>query len=227
MAHPSSIAHRGASGHALENSRAAFRQARALGADAVELDVHATRDGTLVVHHDAAIPGLGRIGERTAAEVTAHQLPNGEPVPTLADVLPLLRGLDVWVEVKELEEYFDAPLLRTLADGPEPERYGVHSFDHRVIRRLGAREPALRRGVLLEARVVDVLPVLEAAGAATLWQQHRWVDRELVALLHAAGHRIVAWTANDPADLARLASAGVDAICSDFPERVTALHRHS
>ena len=58
MARPLSIGHRGASGHEHENTRAAFRRAKALGAEGVELDIHATRDGAIVVHHGAALEGL-------------------------------------------------------------------------------------------------------------------------------------------------------------------------
>lgn len=223
MPRPLSIAHRGASGHELENTRAAFRRARTLGADGVELDVHATRDGILVVHHDEEVPGLGRIAELAMSQITAHKLGNGESIPALAEVLPLLRGLDVWVEVKAIEEYLDAVLLRTLSTGPEPERYAVHSFDHRVIRRLSEREPALRRGVLLEARLVDPLAVLYAANARVLWQRHDRVDAPLVELLQREQMQLVAWTANGQGDLERLTALGVFGICTDYPERVVAL----
>lgn len=223
MARPLSIGHRGASGHEHENSRAGFRRAKALGAEAVELDVHTTRDGSVVVHHDYSIPNLGRLCDLTLQEILQYRLPNGETIPLLNDVLPLLRGLDVWVEVKGIEEYFDAVLLRALGDGPEPERYGIHSFDHRVIRRLGERDGAFRRGILLEARLIDPLPVLAAAGATVLWQAQAYVDKALVEEIHRAGRRLMAWTANSEADISRLVACGVDGICSDYPERVVAL----
>lgn len=223
MARPLSIGHRGASGHEHENSRAGFRRAKALGAESVELDVHATRDGAVVVFHDSAVPALGRISDLALETVQQHRLPNGESIPLLSEVLPLLRGLEVWVEVKGMEEYFDAVLLRALAEGPEPERYGIHSFDHRVIRRLGERDGAFRRGVLLEARLIDPLPVLAAAGASVLWQAQAYVDRALVEELHRAGRRVIAWTANSEADITRLVACGVDGICTDYPERVVAL----
>jgi len=222
MARPLSIGHRGASGHEHENSRAAFRRARALGAEGVELDIHATHDGAIVVHHDPMLQGLGRIGDLPLDVVQQHHLPNGETVQ-LSEILTLLRGMDVWVEVKGIEEYLDAVLLRTLHAGPEPERYAVHSFDHRIVRRLGERDGALRRGVLLDARLIDPLPVLAAAGATVLWQAQVMVDRSLVDEVHRAGRRIIAWTANNDADLSRLIACGVDGICTDYPERVVAL----
>src|SRR5512142_2743420 len=93
------IAHRGASGLEYENSRAAFRRALDLGADAIELDVHATLDGGFAVHHDPILPGDGRIADLRATEVTAHHLTNGEAVPLLDEVLELIGPAELWIEV--------------------------------------------------------------------------------------------------------------------------------
>ncbi len=77
--------------------------------------------------------------------------------------------------------------------------------------------------MLLDARLIDPLPVLAAAGATVLWQAQVMVDKALVDELHRAGRRIIAWTANSDADLTRLIACGVDGICTDYPERVVAL----
>src|SRR5919206_1493150 len=87
---PSVIAHRGASGYEYENSRAAFRRAVMLDADGVELDVHATRDGGIVVHHDPDVPGFGAIAEMTSEEARHARIRNGESLPLLTEVLDLV-----------------------------------------------------------------------------------------------------------------------------------------
>jgi glycerophosphoryl diester phosphodiesterase len=222
MSLPSIIAHRGASGVERENSRAAFAAARRLGADGVELDVHATRDGALVVHHDTVIPGVGAIPELAAAACTAARLPNGEPVPLLDEVLDLLGELDVWVEVKTLAPEADAALLRVLDAGPAPARYAVHSFDHRIVRRLGERRPSLRRGCLLSSYLLDPVAPLAETGAVTLWQEHPLIDEPLVEQVHAAGATIIAWTVGAAADARRLARLGVDGLCGNHPDRLRA-----
>ncbi|MDO8665828.1 MAG: glycerophosphodiester phosphodiesterase family protein, partial [Gemmatimonadales bacterium] len=89
MGGPLVIAHRGASGYEVENSLAAFRAAHTLGADAVELDVHATADGALVVHHDEMI-GPHHIAHCSLKEVRAQPLKNGESVPTLEEALAVI-----------------------------------------------------------------------------------------------------------------------------------------
>lgn len=214
------IAHRGASGHCHENSPSAFRQAVLLGADGVELDLHATRDGTLLVHHDPEIRGVGIIGELLAEAIAQYRLPNGEAIPTLAQALQLLAGLEVWVEVKTLPPAFDDTLLATLDAGPTPARYAVHAFDHRIIARLGERRPALRRGVLMASYLLDTAMVLRATGADTLWMEAHLIDAELVADLHADRFEIIAWTANDPREIRRLAALEVDGICGNYPDRI-------
>jgi glycerophosphoryl diester phosphodiesterase len=213
------IAHRGASARELENSLAAFRAAGPLGADAVELDIHATADGILIVHHDETIAGDHHIPHLTGRQVEELRLRNGEPVPTLPEALDAagLR-LAVFVEVKSLPPRFDERLFDALAHGPNPSGYAVHSFDHRIIRRLGLERPALPRGVLSSSYPVRPLAALQDAGAATLWQERTMVDRALAELLHAAGMRLLVWTVDDPAEMRRLLELGVDGLCTNHPE---------
>ena len=220
MPRPSIIAHRGASGYEYENSRAAFRRALMLDADGIELDIHATRDGAIVVHHDAEIPGCGPIAQLSLAEARQVRLRNGEALPLLREVLELVGERDVWIEVKSLPEQFDGELLTVMDRGPAPERYAVHSFDHRIVRRLGAARPALRRGVLLSAYLEDPVAAMRAVGATTLWQEWLQVDGELVRRVHEAGCTLIAWTVNEIGDLERLARLGVDGLCGNYPDRI-------
>ncbi len=220
MPRPSIIAHRGASGYEYENSRAAFRRAVMLDADGVELDVHATRDGALVVHHDADLPGMGPISQLALAGVRQARLRNGEPVPLLGEVLDLVGDRDVWIEVKSLAEEHDPKLFAAIDRGPAPERYAVHSFDHRIVRRLGVSRPDLRRGVLLSAYLADPIEAMRAVGATTLWQEWLQIDEDLVRRVHAADFTLIAWTVDEIGDLGRLARLGVDGLCGNYPDRI-------
>jgi glycerophosphoryl diester phosphodiesterase len=214
------IAHRGASGYEYENSRAAFRRAVMLDADGVELDVHATRDGAIVVHHDAELPSIGCIAALSLSELRPARLRNGEPIPLLSEILDLVGDRDVYVEVKSLPAAYDKALLATLDQGPAPTRYAVHGFDHRIIRRLGDARPELRRGILLSAYLEDPVGAMQVAGATTLWQEWQQIDQELVSRIHFAGLGIVAWTVNEIADIERMARLGVDGLCGNYPDRV-------
>ncbi len=217
---PRVLAHRGASGHCQENSLAAFREAIRLGADGVELDVHGTADGALVVHHDANIPGLGPIPAQELKAIRGVRLAGGELVPTLAEALEVLGSLEVWVELKSLPSSADEALLAALEQGPAPERYGVHGFDHRIVARLGAKRPALRRGILSASYPLDPVGPMTAAGANTLWQEWCLIDEALVAAVHRSGGQLIAWTVNEATSARRLGALGVDALCGNFPERL-------
>lgn len=220
MASPLVIAHRGASGHEHENTLPAFLLARTLQADAVELDVHVTADGVVLVHHDAVVKGLGAIQDHPHRHFLDHRLPNGASIPVLEEVLAALGEFGVWIEVKSLDPRWDKELLRVIDAGPAPTHYGVHSFDHRIVARLGAAAPSLRRGILQCSYPVELLSPLTAAGASVLWQQGELIDASLVETLHAAGRQVIAWTVNDDLEIRRLLDLGVDGICGNYPGQI-------
>jgi glycerophosphoryl diester phosphodiesterase len=218
VSRPLVIAHRGASAIEVENSLAAFRAAGPTGADGVELDIHATSDGALVVHHDDTIGGV-HIPAATITEVRAQRLPNGEPPPLLEEALravdPRLR---VYVEVKTLPASCDALLLTALDNGPHPAGYAVHGFDHRILARLGRLRPSLPRGVLSASYPMRPLVPLTDVGAVMFWQERSLVDADLAETLHLAGAQLIAWTVDDPVAMAGLARAGVDGLCTNRPD---------
>ena len=220
MTRPLVIAHRGASGAAHENSLQAFTLAKRIGADGVELDIHSTTDGVFLVHHDPVVPGIGTIGTLPHEAFATFRLPNGEPIPTLGQVLEELGVFDIWIELKTLAPRWDAQLLQVMRSGPSPERYAVHAFDHRIIGRVGAIAPLLRRGILSASYPVDLVGPLTSVGADTLWEETHLIDDALVAALHHAGKRVIAWTANEPTEIDRLTQLGVDGICGNYPERM-------
>jgi glycerophosphoryl diester phosphodiesterase len=212
------VAHRGASAYEVENSLAAVRTARDMGADGVELDVFLTSDSHPVVHHDP-VAGPFVISRTAAGDLGQHRLANGEPIPTLAQVLTVLGAdMDIFVELKALDPRDDGQLLKVLEEGPAPTRYHVHSFDHRIVRRLKDRQPALDTGVLSASYPVRPLAQLEDAGATTLWQQQKLLDVQLVEEAHRGGARVFAWTVDDPERMQQLLDLGVDALCSNTPD---------
>ena len=206
------IAHRGAPRERPENTIAAFERALELGCDAVELDVHATAEGTVVVHHDPTLAEGDRpIASLSDDELARHRV-RGEPVPTLDEVLELCAGrCRVHVEIK------GRGIERLVVDRirAHAAECAVHSFDHRAIARVRELAPALRRGILLDSYLVDVGAALRAADAQDLWQQWAWIDAPLVADATRAGARVVAWTVNSVDAANALARLGVGALCTD------------
>jgi glycerophosphoryl diester phosphodiesterase len=218
MPTPEIIAHRGASGDCPENSLAAFARALELGADGIELDVHLTSDGTLVVHHDATpreapSPALqGRpIHTLTLAELRPFRA-FGEPIPTLDEVLALVG--DRLVVYCELKGFGTAPQACTLLANSR-WRAAVHSFDHRMIADARRLSPGLPRGVLETSYHLNPTQSLASVQGRDLWQYLEMIDQPLVDAVHSRGGRVIAWTVNTPADMARLAAMGVDGICTN------------
>jgi glycerophosphoryl diester phosphodiesterase len=209
---PLRIAHRGMPRLAHENTLASFALALEAGADGIELDVHATRDGTVVVNHDADLPGGLRIADEALAALRANPDPLVAGMPTLREVCALVRGrAELFVEVKGAA--IEQLVLEVMSDFDGP--FAVHSFDHALIARLHAIDPALRLGVLLEELPPDLPVLMSASGALDVWPQVPLISSRLVADVHSVGGRVIAWTVNDPAVAARLLAAGVDGLCGD------------
>jgi glycerophosphoryl diester phosphodiesterase len=216
---PLVIAHRGASADEHENSLAAFRLALEQRADGIELDVHATADHEIVVYHDTDLNGHP-LGSLQSALVLSHRLPNGETIPTLRQALDLITPHAIaFVELKSLPPDADAALLGLFAAAPRPDRCHVHSFDHRIIRRLTTNHQPLtaNAGILSGSYTLDPAEQVRAAGAAALWQHVDLVDRPLVAQIHDAGFRLYVWTVDRPDRMRRLIADGVDGICTNRP----------
>lgn len=213
--HTQIIAHRGASRECAENTIAAFERALELGADAIELDVHASADGRILVHHDPVVgAGQLKIAESSANAVRAAGVAAGFEIPLLDEVIELASGRAVlYVEVKGASM---EPLVARLLS-PHVDWCAVHSFDHRVAAAIRELEPQIPTGILSSSYVLDPAGALLAAGARDYWQHGDLIDPALVEAIHSARGRVICWTVNEAAAMQRLRRMGVDGICTDVP----------
>jgi glycerophosphoryl diester phosphodiesterase len=213
--YPLRIAHRGMPRLAPENTLPSFALALEAGADGIELDVHATKDGVVVVHHD---PELAR-GMVIAQESFATLHSAAEDVPTLADVCDLVAGrAELFVEIKGAGIEHEVLEVMGNQDGP----FAIHSFDHALIARISTIDSAIRLGVLFEESPADVSSLMATTGARDLWPHAPLVTAPLLASVHDAGGRLIAWTVNSPVEAQRLADMGVDGLCGDDVRMFTA-----
>jgi glycerophosphoryl diester phosphodiesterase len=206
MARMRRIGHRGAMGHAPENTVASFEKAIALGCDEVETDVWLVADGRLLISHDR---------------------PGDDASLTLDAVLDLCRGrVGVNVELKaEFDEARAAEtgtqVARRLAARADPDAY-VSSFWWGALAASRDAAPAVRRAFIF-ADSPDRAALIASARSLGLWALHpnrAYVTRELVGAAHAAGLRVNAWTVNDADEIAAFGRLGVDGIMSNWPERI-------
>jgi glycerophosphoryl diester phosphodiesterase len=208
------LAHRGANRLAPENTLPAMARAVDLGADGVELDVHRTADGALVVRHDAETPD-GPIGELTHDALVAS-FPH---VPTLTDVLDVCRGTLVNLEIKDPDPRATDAVVALLADRRD-DQVLVSAFDWAVLDRVRELSSHLPTGLLSFGVPPDEVLVTAVVGGHTAVHPDVWTLLSIdvgafVARAHDQGVQVNTWTVNDAEQVAQLRDAGVDTVITD------------
>jgi glycerophosphoryl diester phosphodiesterase len=218
------IAHRGASADAPENTHEAFALAVEHGADMIETDLHLTRDGVIVLHHDFSV-GRRRIGRLTLAELRERQ----PALPTLEATLDAFgRRVDFNLELKsEPRRRYPGLELRVL-DAVRRRRLMRRTlfscFDGTVLSRLRAAAPEARIGLLV-SNPVGIAKRARRLGAEAIHLPRRAATRRRIAALRDAGWRVYVFTVDDRGDLAQLLAWGVDGIFTNVPARLRSLLR--
>lgn len=242
--HPTPLvaAHRGGALLWPENSLLAFRSAVALGADYLELDVHVTKDGEVVVIHDPTLDrtstGTGAVKDRTLAELKLFRLKGGaggvaaESIPSLDDVVAVAaagkRGLLVEIKVDERRQRYPGIEEKTLAILDRHSMISstvIMAFEAETWRRVRTLRPDIRVGALYSARTLEpgagVARAIEDArttGVAHVGLQHALVTPEAVAQARSAGILLGAWTVNDPDVMRRVIDLKVGILTTDRPD---------
>jgi len=246
-------AHRGGAGLAPENTLAAFRGALALGVDYLEMDLHASADGEIVVIHDATLQrttnGRGYVRQTPLAELKRldagswfHSRFAGERIPTLREVLEMILASGDGRIRLNLETKYDASapppadfeerILQLVREARMGDRVIIQSFHYPSLSRVKTLAPTIPTAVL--RRVSDIAPdavaVVRQIGATIYSPNSRLIGAEVIDALHRAGIPVVPWTVNDPAEVERLLDAGIgrfagDGIITDYPDRLMGVLR--
>jgi glycerophosphoryl diester phosphodiesterase len=232
------IAHRGDSAHRPENTLAAFAGALELGATILELDVQLTRDGEVIVLHDARLDRTtdrsGDVRAMTLTEVRAASAGYpalfgtawaGERVPTLAEVLGLVRErARVMIEVKsesvsdDEEGGIEARTVDVVRRLGVAERVALISFDHRALLRLRRLAPEITRGHLFGRTTPHEAAAAAAdAGCAIIMPHKSQLSPALSARAVAEGLMLATWVVDDPQELKQLAPLGLYGVGSNRP----------
>lgn len=228
------IGHRGASGHAPENTLAAFKKAVSLGAAFIETDLQLSRDARFVAIHDDTVErttnGQGKVHDQTLAELRRLDAGSwfgseyaGERIPTLEEILEFSKKNDVvfYLELKPSGSWGgEHTLIGALRESGEVARVIVISFDHSILASLRKIEPTLMTGALYDGQVADPLESALAVGARQVVVRGDLVTPAMIEQAHKKDLQIVCWTINQPAHIRLLVAAGVDGIMSDYPDRL-------
>ena len=235
MTPPLITAHAACKGHAPENTLAGLRIALELEADAIEIDVHTTLDGAPVLLHDPTVDrttdGKGEIASLTLRQARRLRLSSGpglhigedERIPTLREALDTVAGhalLVLEVKAPEIEEV----VLEAVRKARALDWCAVHSFQPQIVERFRTLEPRMPCSLLTSGHeVVDwgqFFAFALSLGAQGVAVHHGVLTPELVRGAHLRELRVSTWTVNRRADVRRADACGVDAITSDYPDRV-------
>jgi glycerophosphoryl diester phosphodiesterase len=241
-------AHRGGAALWAENSVHAFRNAIALGVDALEFDLHMTADGEIVVLHDPTLErtttGRGAVRDLKWADLAAVKLRGSdgtvgeERIAAFAAVLDLAAptAVELMPEIKvdanrHRYDGIEERVLALLRSRGLLERATVQAFQPETIRRLRQLEPRARTMFLMargdvermRARPGEAVRRARELGATDLGMNHRLIDADVVSAARDAGIRLSAWTVNEEADIHRMLALGVGMIMSDRPDLVKRL----
>ena len=225
------FAHRGGSALAPENTIAAFDIGLALGVDGLELDVHLSRDGVVVVHHDPLLDRTttlrGPIVQRTAEELRRAA------VPTLAEVLARYPDQRIIIELKVNTADLAAATVDVVRKAGAVERVCLGSFGLRVLRAARAIEPAIATsGAREEVRWALYRSWLRWPASRVAYSGYqipefsgntRVVSPRFVEYAHDAGLGVQAWTVDAEEQARRLLACGVDALITDRPDVIVPL----
>lgn len=216
------IGHRGAKGHLLENTILSFQKAIDLGVDGIELDVHLSADGVVVVLHDESI-------DRTTTEKglvknfsATHLQSLG--IPTLQEVFDLLPAtVFVNIEIKAIEATEKVVELitkqRALKELPYSQ-FQISSFDWNVLRIVKSVDPTILLGVLTEDAFDEAVTFAEQINAHSINPFFHLLTPENIHLAHQKGFKVYPWTVNSPEDITFVRNLNVDGIISDYPDRL-------
>jgi glycerophosphoryl diester phosphodiesterase len=237
------IGHRGAAGEAPENTLTSFQLAVEQGADAIELDIHLSKDGEIIVCHDASIErttnGLGLIKNLTAAEIKRFDAGawfsprfSGQTIPLLTEVLDLVPE-HIWINIEIKSDYQGQTVLKLvelLRIRKRLDKIVISSFDHDCLKRLKTLEPRTKIGLLYGNAISNPVAYVKSLGVEvySLHPSFKLIQRMNMQQIQAAGLQIYPYTINKEKDYSSMIQSGVSGIITDFPAKlVKFLHLNS
>jgi glycerophosphoryl diester phosphodiesterase len=212
------IGHRGAAALAPENTLAALMKGLAC-ADAVEVDVRLSEDGVPVVIHDATLErttnGQGPVRSRSLEELRSLDAGDGERIPTLAEVLALVKGRTLLIVELKMPDTAEPALDAVRASGHR--NVLVVSFHPEALDRSRAAQDTVKTGLIVRDVGEDTVERAISLGAAVLLPRFDSVSHDLIAAAHRAGLSVFVWTLAGDEEYRRAAAIGADGVATNDP----------
>ncbi|WNI19254.1 glycerophosphodiester phosphodiesterase [Actinacidiphila sp. ITFR-21] len=216
------VGHRGVAGVEPENTLRSFRRAERAGHDQVELDLHLSKDGALIVMHDPDVDrttdGTGLVRELTLDEIRGLDAGLGERVPVFEEVLEAV-SRPIQAEIKDVAAA--RVLAGVLSERGATGRVSVLSFHDEALAEIHRLLPEVRTVLVAEKPGPDIVPRAQAVGARLVSLDLRRLDLDTVRRCHEAGIKVMAWTVNTAQDWALVRALGLDGAATDLPAEPT------
>ncbi|KUL76599.1 MULTISPECIES: glycerophosphodiester phosphodiesterase family protein [unclassified Streptomyces] len=213
------IGHRGVMGLEPENTLRSFVAAQQAGLDVIELDLHLSKDGALVVMHDTDVDrttdGTGAIADKTLAELRTLDAGRGERVPVFEEVLDAV-PTPLQAEIKDVAAA--RALAEVITRRDLVSRVEVSSFHDDAVAEIARLVPGVRTALIASRYGTDVVDRAVAAGAATVCLNIRRLTLEVVEHARKADLRIIGWVVNTQDHLRLVRALELDGATTDYPE---------
>lgn len=232
------MAHRGYSSKAPENTMPAFELALEAGSGGIELDVHLTKDGEVVVIHDSTLErttnGKGSVEGHTLAELREFDAGSwfspefsGTKLPSLREVLELIRDRNVLLNVETKAalgfDQLNEALALLIDEYSLWERTIISSFNHYALVHIKGIRPQARTGILYNCGLVNPWIYAKSIGASALHPHHKTMIPDLVQAAQANGMMVNVWTVDEAMDVEQAIRNKVDSIITNVPSKVLSL----
>jgi len=202
-----------------ENTLRSFVAAQQAGLDVIELDLHLSKDGALVVMHDTDVDrttdGTGSIAEKTLAELRALDAGRGERVPVFEEVLEAVRT-PLQAEIKDVQAA--RALAEVMLKRDLVSRVEVSSFHDEAVAEIGRLVPGVRTALIGSRYGTDIVDRAVDAGARTVCLNIRRLTLEIVERARKADLRIIGWVVNTQDQLRLVRALQLDGATTDYPE---------
>ncbi|MXO03543.1 glycerophosphodiester phosphodiesterase family protein [Flavobacterium sp. HBTb2-11-1] len=222
------IAHRGAKAYEPENTLQAFQKALDLHSDGIELDVHLSSDGHIIVIHDETIDrttnGKGWVNTFSLSELKSFLIDEKFQIPTLNEVFDLvdkkclinieLKGLGTAPKVVRLIEEYISEKKWNYND------FIISSFDWNMLQETSTLNPNIPIGVLTEENINQALAFAETIKAKAIHPDFQLLNKENVQQIQEKGFLVFPWTVNSEQDIQKVKSYKVNGIISDNPDKI-------
>jgi glycerophosphoryl diester phosphodiesterase len=222
------IGHRGVKGYEPENTLVSFQKALDMQVDGIELDVHLSADGELMVIHDETIDrttnGKGFVNKLSLHELKAFRIDNKHQIPTLKEVFDLVNQ-NCFINI-ELKKYDTAEKVVSLIEkyvikkGWKYDRFLVSSFDWNALQQVAFLNDKIPIGVLTETGLELALAFAKFIQAKSINPHFHLLTKENTAQMQEKGLQVFPWTVNETEDIQKIKAFNVNGIITDFPNRI-------